>query len=100
MDSSLLSARNDASASVNQYPSTFPIGHRLMIPSSPEVIPMPAPAPAKKPLIETLALEERIRRRAYELYVQRGSQSGSELDDWLQAEEEIERAEEQAVGKS
>jgi len=26
------------------------------------------------------------RRRAYELYVQRGSQSGSELDDWLQAE--------------
>jgi len=51
-------------------------------------------------LIETLALEERIRRRAYELYVQRGSQSGSELDDWLQAEEEIERAEEQAVGKS
>ena len=61
---------------------------------------MPAPAPAKKPLIETLALEGRIRRRAYELYVQRGSQSGSELDDWLQAEEEIERAEEQAVGKS
>src|SRR6266403_744840 len=97
MDSSLLSARNDASASVNQYPSDRTPS---VIPSSPEVIPMPAPAPAKKPLIETLALEERIRRRAYELYVQRGSQSGSELDDWLQAEEEIERAEEQAVGKS
>jgi len=38
-------------------------------------------------------LEERIRRRAYELYTQRGTQSGSELDDWLQAEEEILRAE-------
>ena len=61
---------------------------------------MPAPAPAKKPQIETLALEDRIRRRAYELYIERGNQSGSELDDWLQAEEEIQRVEEQAVGKS
>jgi len=71
-----------------------------VIPSSPEVIPMPAPAPTKKPQTETLALEERIRRRAYELYVERGNQSGSEVDDWLQAEEEIRSAEEQAVGKS
>jgi hypothetical protein len=61
---------------------------------------MPAPARAKKPQIETLSLEERIRRRAYELYVERGNESGSELDDWLQAEEEIQRAEEQAVGNS
>jgi hypothetical protein len=61
---------------------------------------MPAPARAKKPQIETLSLEERIRRRAYELYVERRNESGSELDDWLQAEEEIQRAEEQAVGKS
>jgi Protein of unknown function (DUF2934) len=53
---------------------------------------MPAPARAKETPIETLSLEERIRRRAYELYVQRGSQSGSELDDWLQAEEELRRA--------
>jgi len=34
-------------------------------------------------------LEERIRQRAYQLYVERGNESGSELDDWLQAEEEI-----------
>ncbi len=60
---------------------------------------MPATARAKKPQIETLTLEDRIRRRAYELYVQHGNQSGSELDDWLQAEEEI-RDEEQAVGES
>jgi hypothetical protein len=62
---------------------------------------MPATAPAKKSApesqIETLPLEERIRRRAYELYVQRGNESGSELDDWLQAEEEIQRAAEEAV---
>ena len=61
---------------------------------------MPAPARAKKTAIEEPSLEERIRRRAYELYVQRGNESGSELDDWLQAEEEIQRATEQGVGKS
>jgi hypothetical protein len=50
---------------------------------------MPAPAPAKKPPIEMLPREERIRRRAYEIYLRRGNQPGSEIDDWLQAEEEI-----------
>ena len=34
---------------------------------------------------------ERIRRRAYEIYLERGEQSGRELDDWLQAESELER---------
>ena len=58
---------------------------------------MPEPARAKVPPIETLSLEERMRRRAYELYVQQGNQSGSELDDWLQAEEEIRRAKEQTT---
>ena len=58
---------------------------------------MPAPASGKVPPIETLSLEERVHRRAYELYVERGNESGSELDDWLQAEEEIRSAEEQTV---
>jgi hypothetical protein len=61
---------------------------------------MPATARVKEPPIETLPPEERIRRRAYELYVQRGNQSGNELDDWLQAEEEIRRAQEQAVDEA
>ena len=39
----------------------------------------------------------RSRRRAHELYVERGNESGSELEDWLQAEEEIQTAEEQAA---
>jgi hypothetical protein len=58
---------------------------------------MTAPALAKRRVAETgkLPLEERIRLRAYELYVQRGNESGSELEDWLQAEEEIQTAEEQ-----
>ncbi len=36
-------------------------------------------------------LEQQIRRRAYELYEQRGKEDGHELDDWLQAESEITR---------
>ena len=33
--------------------------------------------------------EEAIAKRAYELYLQRGSVSGHELDDWLAAEAEL-----------
>jgi len=34
-------------------------------------------------------LDDEIRRRAYELYQQRGSRSGSEAEDWLAAEREV-----------
>ena len=34
-------------------------------------------------------LEDEIRRRAYELFQQRGHGSGSEADDWLAAEREV-----------
>jgi len=34
-------------------------------------------------------LEDEIRRRAFELYQQRGSASGSEAEDWLTAEREV-----------
>ena len=37
------------------------------------------------------ARDEDIRRRAYEIYLERGSEPGRELDDWLQAERELER---------
>jgi hypothetical protein len=36
-------------------------------------------------------LEEQIRRRAYDLYQQRGSEDGHDTDDWLQAEAELAR---------
>lgn len=32
---------------------------------------------------------EEIERRAYDLYVQRGGQDGSDMDDWLRAEREL-----------
>jgi hypothetical protein len=61
---------------------------------------MPAPARAKKIVNQDLSLEDRIQRRAYELYILRGNESGSELDDWLQAEEETQRAVEEARAES
>jgi hypothetical protein len=39
--------------------------------------------------VEALPLEARIRQRAHEIYLERGGEDGSEMDDWLQAEQEI-----------
>ena len=39
------------------------------------------------------ASQEEIRRRAYEIYLERGEQPGCDLDDWLQAERELQRGE-------
>jgi hypothetical protein len=33
-------------------------------------------------------LEALIRRRAYELYLERGARAGSPVEDWLRAEQE------------
>ena len=41
-------------------------------------------------------VEDRIRRRAFELYEQRGRGDGSELTDWVQAEEEVLSSEDRA----
>jgi hypothetical protein len=41
--------------------------------------------------VRNSARDEEIRRRAYEIYRERGEQPGHDLDDWLQAERELER---------
>ena len=38
---------------------------------------------------EQLSLNDQIRRRAYELYEEKGRIDGHELEDWLQAESEL-----------
>jgi hypothetical protein len=48
---------------------------------SPEVKKHGAPIP--------INVEEEIRRRAYELFEQRGYNHGSDYEDWLRAEREI-----------
>ena len=35
------------------------------------------------------AREEEIKRRAYEIYLERGEEPGRDLEDWLQAEREL-----------
>src|SRR5438876_12077744 len=42
-------------------------------------------------LIENSVRDEEIRRRAYQIYLERGEQPGRELEDWLQAENELAR---------
>jgi hypothetical protein len=42
--------------------------------------------------VGNLAREEEIRRRAYEIYLERGELPDTELADWLQAERELEGA--------
>ena len=54
---------------------------------------MPAPtAIAERSYDGDLPLEEQIRRRAYQRYLERAGQDGSDLQDWLRAEEEIRTA--------
>jgi len=40
---------------------------------------------------------EQVRRRAYELYEQRGKEDGHDLEDWLQAESEVVQAKTKAA---
>jgi hypothetical protein len=63
-----------------------------------ELIAIATPALAGEPLGGTRS--EKIRRRAHELYLQRGSQPGSALDDWLRAEAEIQQAEDAAIDEA
>jgi hypothetical protein len=55
---------------------------------------------AREPQHNKPSVKELIRQRAHELYIQRGTQSGSELDDWLRAEEQILRAQDAAVDEA
>jgi hypothetical protein len=43
--------------------------------------------------------EENIRRRAYEIYLDRGGEPGHDLADWLQAERELTADQAKAVGE-
>lgn len=57
---------------------------------------MAARAPTKpQKAKQALPLDEQIRRRAHEIYLQRGGQDGSDWDDWFQAEQEIQTAQDE-----
>jgi hypothetical protein len=48
-----------------------------------------APASINASLVPNHDLEEQVRQRAYELFEERGMVGGYDLDDWLQAEQEM-----------
>lgn len=48
--------------------------------------------------VSASGIEERIRRRAYELWEQRGRAHGHAVEDWLQAEKEIAEVTPKAAG--
>ena len=48
-----------------------------------------AKAQAAETKIADSARQQKIRIRAYEIYLGRGEQHGRDLDDWLQAESEL-----------
>ena len=59
-----------------------------------------ARARSKQSRPEERSIEERIRQRAHQLYMLRGDEPGSELEDWLQAEREILAEREAAVDEA
>jgi hypothetical protein len=52
--------------------------------------------PASSPGDEKADRTEKIRARAYELFLERGSREGGEIMDWLDAEQEVEAAPEKS----
>ena len=46
-------------------------------------------APSMKEVLTMVSLEERIRIRAYELYLRRGGRGGSPEQDWFEAAAEV-----------
>jgi len=48
----------------------------------------PPDSPVQTPTLPESRMD-RISQRAYEIYQRRGGQGGHEMDDWLQAEREI-----------
>lgn len=50
---------------------------------------VPLPSPATETSIYPSVSEEQVRRRAYELYTQRGGDHGRHVEDWFRAEAEL-----------
>jgi hypothetical protein len=46
---------------------------------------------AKRAKPSSQPTREDIERRAYEIYLERGGTEGSEMEDWLRAEQELQR---------
>ena len=72
-------AKTSKAKSASAEPLAAPVASAV-----PEVKPQPI-----HELVAMPAIEERIRRRAYEIYLRRGGRGGSPEQDWCQATAEI-----------
>jgi Protein of unknown function (DUF2934) len=48
-----------------------------------------APQTSEAPQVSEEQIQENVRERAYQLFLERGSEHGHHLEDWLRAEAEI-----------
>ena len=55
------------------------------------VLSMPRPASTTRVRKSTNPASTDIAKRAFELYCERGCQDGSDVEDWLQAERELQK---------
>lgn len=53
------------------------------------VTPASLPVNTVKKSVRTATMEDLIRQRAYEIYLQRGARPGGALEDWKVAEQEV-----------
>ncbi len=58
-------------------------------PTKSKATPIPMEEQIRRQTDDLSPVEERIRRRAHEIYLECGGLDGSDLDHWLQAESEI-----------
>ena len=59
--------------------------------TEPQAIEVPGVEARAEAAVGNSSRDEEIRRRAYQIYLERGEQAGTELDDWVQAEREVRR---------
>lgn len=85
----------DVWTSFDDQQQSNPKGKEMSVSSKPKRIGSGEPPAAStqaatgETSLGNVARDEKIRLRAYELYLERGGQPGLELDDWLQAELEL-----------
>jgi hypothetical protein len=59
-----------------------------------------SPAGSKPPRARSRPMHEKIRFRAYQIYLDRGGEHGRDVEDWLKAERELLKKRKKAQAKA
>jgi hypothetical protein len=82
-------ARSNGSAAVAKKQPTSALQSSSASESNAAKANVPLPSPVTDTSVYPSISEEQIRRRAYELYTQRGGTHGRHAEDWFRAEAEL-----------